>query len=63
LNPAGDLRTLFDAIDRRAIDIIVPVYKSVHLTTRCLDLLADHMVAVANHVDRESFNAMKVGGG
>jgi GT2 family glycosyltransferase len=33
--------------NRKAIDIIVPVYKSVQLTTRCLDSLADHIQEVA----------------
>ena len=34
-------------LDRKAIDIIVPVYKSVHLTSRCLDSLADHIQEIA----------------
>ncbi len=36
------------AKDHRAIDIIVPVYKSVHLTTRCLNSLADHIHEIAS---------------
>jgi GT2 family glycosyltransferase len=32
---------------RKAIDIIVPVYKSVQLTTRCLDSLAEHIHEIA----------------
>jgi GT2 family glycosyltransferase len=48
LNPAADLRPVFDTIDRRAIDIIVPVYKSVHLTTRCLNSLAEHIQEIAD---------------
>ena len=47
LNPATDLRPVFDTIDRRAIDIIVPVYKSVHLTTRCLNSLAENIQEIA----------------
>jgi hypothetical protein len=35
--------TVVGALDRKAIDIIVPVYKSVHLTTRCLNSLADQI--------------------
>jgi GT2 family glycosyltransferase len=38
--------------DPRAIDIIVPVYKSVELTTRCLDSLADHIHEIASRVPR-----------
>jgi GT2 family glycosyltransferase len=34
-------------LERKGIDIIVPVYKSVQLTTRCLDSLADHIQEVA----------------
>lgn len=34
-------------LDRKAIDIIVPVYKSVHLTTRCLNSLADQIQEIA----------------
>jgi GT2 family glycosyltransferase len=47
LKTAADLRPVFDTIDRRAIDIIVPVYKSVRLTTRCLNSLADHIHEIA----------------
>jgi GT2 family glycosyltransferase/glycosyltransferase involved in cell wall biosynthesis len=36
------------AMDRKTIDIIVPVYKSVHLTTRCLNSLADHIHEIAS---------------
>ena len=46
-NPAADLRPVFDTIDRKAIDIIVPVYKSVYLTTRCLNSLADQIQEIA----------------
>jgi GT2 family glycosyltransferase len=35
------------ALERKAIDIIVPVYKSVQLTTRCLNSLADHIQEIA----------------
>src|SRR5713226_1050219 len=35
-------------MDRKTIDIIVPVYKSVHLTTRCLNSLADHIHEIAS---------------
>ena len=34
-------------LERKAIDIIVPVYKSVQLTTRCLNSLADHIQEIA----------------
>jgi GT2 family glycosyltransferase/glycosyltransferase involved in cell wall biosynthesis len=48
LNPAADPQPVFETIDRRAIDIIVPVYKSVHLTTRCLNSLAEHIQEIAD---------------
>ena len=35
-------------LDRKAIDIIVPVYKSVHLTGRCLYSLADQIHEIAS---------------
>jgi GT2 family glycosyltransferase len=35
-------------LERKAIDIIVPVYKSVQLTTRCLNSLADHIQEIAS---------------
>lgn len=35
-------------LDRKAIDIIVAVYKSVHLTTRCLNSLADQIQEIAS---------------
>jgi hypothetical protein len=35
-------------MDRKTIDIIVPVYRSVHLTTRCLNLLAEQIHEIAN---------------
>ena len=35
------------ALERKAIDIIVPVYKSVQLTSRCLNSLADHIQEIA----------------
>lgn len=41
-------RAVGGAIDRRAIDIIVPVYKSVHLTTRCLNSLAEHIQEISS---------------
>jgi hypothetical protein len=47
LNPAGDLRAVFDTIHRKVIDIIVPVYESVHLTTRYFYSLTDHIHEVA----------------
>ena len=34
-------------MDRKAIDIIVPVYKSVHLATRCLNSLAEQIQEIA----------------
>jgi GT2 family glycosyltransferase len=34
--------------DHKYIDIIVPVYKSVHLTTRCLNSLADQIQEIAS---------------
>jgi GT2 family glycosyltransferase len=40
--------TVIGASDRKAIDIIVPVYKSVHLTTRCLNSLADQIQEIAS---------------
>jgi GT2 family glycosyltransferase/glycosyltransferase involved in cell wall biosynthesis len=40
------------AMDRKTIDIIVPVYKSVHLTTRCLNSLADHINEIASNDPR-----------
>lgn len=36
-----------DAMDRKTIDIIVPVHKSVRLTTRCLDSPAEHIHEIA----------------
>ena len=45
--PAELPHTAAAALDRKAIDIIVPVYKSIHLTTRCLDSLADHIHEIA----------------
>ena len=39
--------TVVGTLDRKAIDIIVPVYKSVQLTTRCLNSLADHIQEIA----------------
>jgi GT2 family glycosyltransferase len=41
-------RTVVRALDRKAIDIIVPVYKSVRLTTRCLNSLADQIQEIAS---------------
>jgi GT2 family glycosyltransferase/glycosyltransferase involved in cell wall biosynthesis len=35
-------------LERKAIDIIVPVYKSVQLTTRCLNSLADQIQEIAS---------------
>jgi GT2 family glycosyltransferase len=52
LNPAEDLRPVFDTIDRKPIDIIVPVYKSVQLTTRCLNSLAEHFQEIAERDPR-----------
>jgi GT2 family glycosyltransferase len=40
--------TVAGTLDRKAIDIIVPVYKSVHLTTRCLNSLADQIQEIAS---------------
>jgi GT2 family glycosyltransferase len=39
----ADLARVVGAADRNFIDIIVPVYKSVQLTTRCLNSVADHI--------------------
>jgi GT2 family glycosyltransferase len=41
-------RAVAGTLDRKAIDIIVPVYKSVHLTTRCLNSLADQIQEIAS---------------
>jgi GT2 family glycosyltransferase len=41
-------QSVVGALDRKAIDIIVPVYKSVHLTTRCLNSLADQIQEIAS---------------
>ena len=35
-------------LDRKAIDIIVPAFKSVYLTTRCLNSLADQIQEIAS---------------
>lgn len=40
--------TVVGTLDRKAIDIIVPVYKSVHLATRCLNSLADQIQEIAD---------------
>jgi GT2 family glycosyltransferase/glycosyltransferase involved in cell wall biosynthesis len=45
--PAELPHTAAAALDRKAIDIIVPVYKSIHLTIRCLDSLANHIHEIA----------------
>jgi GT2 family glycosyltransferase len=37
-----------NSFERRAIDIIVPVYKSVDLTTRCLNSIAQHIDELAD---------------
>src|ERR1700682_5365934 len=34
--------------DRKAIEIIVPVYKSAQLTARCLKSLAEHVQEIAS---------------
>jgi GT2 family glycosyltransferase/glycosyltransferase involved in cell wall biosynthesis len=47
LNPGASLLPVFDTIHPKAIDIIVPVYKSVDLTTRCLNSLAKHINEIA----------------
>jgi hypothetical protein len=39
---------IFAAKDRKAIDIIVPVYKSVHLTTRHPNALVDQINEIAS---------------
>jgi GT2 family glycosyltransferase len=41
-------RAVVGTLGRKAIDIIVPVYKSVHLTTRCLNSLADQIQEIAS---------------
>jgi hypothetical protein len=48
LIPGENHHSVVGAKDRKGIDIIVPVYKSVHLTTRCLDSLADHIHDIAS---------------
>jgi GT2 family glycosyltransferase len=48
LNPVEHPDLVADAIDRKDIDIIVPVYKSVQLTTRCLHSLAEHVHEIAD---------------
>jgi hypothetical protein len=48
LNPAAGLRPVFDTINRKAINISVPVYKSVHSGTRCLNSPVEHS---GNHND------------
>lgn len=40
--------TVVGTLDRKPIDIIVPVYKSVQLTTRCLNSLADQIQEIAS---------------
>jgi GT2 family glycosyltransferase len=48
LIPVEYPRPVAGAIDRKGIDIIVPVYKSVYLTTRCLNSLAEHIHEIAD---------------
>jgi GT2 family glycosyltransferase/glycosyltransferase involved in cell wall biosynthesis len=48
LIPVEQPHAAVGAKDPRAIDIIVPVYKSVELTTRCLDSLAEHIHEIAS---------------
>jgi GT2 family glycosyltransferase len=52
----GNLGHLGDATPRThsvaAVDIIVPVYKSLELTTRCLNSLVDHIDEIADHDPR-----------
>jgi GT2 family glycosyltransferase len=43
ISEVQDLRREVDAPCCAAVDIIVPVYKSVDLTTRCLNSLAEHI--------------------
>ena len=47
LIPGEYLHPVVDAPDRKTIDIIVPLYKCVHLTTRCLDSQAEHIHEIA----------------
>ena len=48
LIPGENPHPVVDALDRKTIDIIVPVYKSVHLTTRCLNSLVDDIHEIAS---------------
>ncbi|HKC17330.1 MAG TPA: glycosyltransferase, partial [Steroidobacteraceae bacterium] len=45
---AEHLWPIAGAADRKAVDIIVPVYKSVQLTARCLESLAAHIHEVSS---------------
>jgi GT2 family glycosyltransferase len=49
---AGAMINAHSCADRKPIDIIVPVYKSVRLTTRCLNSLADHIQEIAGNDPR-----------
>lgn len=52
----SDIQRLYQAAGTaeciNAVDIIVPVYKSVDLTTRCLNSLAEHVVEIGRHDPR-----------
>jgi hypothetical protein len=47
LIPGEHSNPIVDANVRKAIDIMVPVYKSVHLTIRCLNSLVDNIHEIA----------------
>jgi GT2 family glycosyltransferase len=52
LSDIQHLRHAVGTADLSTVDIIVPVYKSVQLTTRCLNSLAEHMHEIASHDPR-----------
>ncbi len=52
LFPVEHPRSVAGSLDRKDIDIIVPVYKSVQLTTRCLNSLAEHLHEIADNDPR-----------
>jgi hypothetical protein len=47
-----DLRGEVDAPRRAALEMIVPVYKSIDLTTRCVNSLADHILEISTRDPR-----------
>lgn len=50
--PAEHVDAEVDFIGRKTLDIIVPVYKSVELTARCLKSLAEHLHEIENRDPR-----------